>query len=147
MQILFGNDNRSAFQAAIDFASNKNTSEFDIYIPHALGQGTSSSVGSPGCYLIDGTIKLPDSTQSEYKWVRLRGDGNTASMLCEADWTKDLIQASYTTGAGTEFWFKDFGLSGPGNYYNPSGIHCTRCPAARSKGCGLTGFRPGFWRM
>jgi len=140
-QILFGTNNLAAFQAAIDFASNTNTSEFEIYIPHALGQGTNISVPNPGCYLVDGTIKLPDSSQSQFKWVRMRGDGNTASALCEADWTKDLILATYPGGAGTEYWFKDFGLYGSNNFYNPSAIHCVHCPAARFEGLWFSGFQ------
>jgi hypothetical protein len=140
--ILFGTNDKAAIQAAIDLASNTNTSEFDIYIPHALGQGTAGRVGSPGCYLIDGTIKLPDSTQSQFKWVRLRGDGNTASTLCEADWTKDMFNLVYPGGAGTEYWFKDFGIEGtPVGYYSSSGIHCAMCPAVRVEGMWFSNFQ------
>jgi hypothetical protein len=85
MPVLFGTDNRAAIQAAIDFSANTQTSEFDVYIPHALGQGTGHSVNFPGCYLVDGTIIFPNSARNQFKWVHVRGDGNTASMLCEAD--------------------------------------------------------------
>jgi hypothetical protein len=139
--IMFGTNNRAAIQAAIDFASNSQTSQFDVYIPHALGQGTAGGTVEPGCYLIDGTIKLPNSSQNQFKWVRLRGDGNTASEICEADWTKDVFSISFPGGAGTEFWFKDFGVHGAANYYSPSGIHCMRCIEIRVEGMWFSGFQ------
>jgi hypothetical protein len=139
--ILFGTNNLAAFQAAMDLAGNTQTSTFEIYIPHALGQGTGSTITFPGCYLIDGAIKMPNSSYNQFKWVRVRGDGNNASQICQADWTKDVFHIVYPATAGTEFWFKDFGIAGPGNYYAPSGIHCANCAAMRVEGMWFTGFQ------
>ncbi len=143
--ILLGTNNRAAIQAAIDFAANSSASEFEIYIPHALGTGTSASVTNPGCYLVDGSIKLPDSSQSQFKWLRLRGDGNDASKICEANWAADVFDINYPGTAGTEYWFKDFGITGPPSYYDQSGIHCHNCPAMRVEGMWMSGFQKAIW--
>ena len=104
-----------------------NTSEFAIHIPHALGQGTAASVGDPGCYVIDGSLKIPDTSLTQFKWFKLYGDGNEASMICEADITKDWFYVYDAQNAGTEMWLDGFGMDTVPGYSGEAHIHCAHC--------------------
>ena len=145
--ILFGTDNRAAIQAAIDLPNYPMTSEYDIYIPHALGNGTAGPpyAAFPGCYLIDGTIEFPNSTHDQFKWIRMRGDGNEASTLCEAQWNADLIHVQAANVGGTELWFKDFGVYGTPGYFDRAGIHCQRCMETRIEGIWFSNWQKAIW--
>ncbi len=126
--IVWGADNRPAIQAAINFAAASQVSEFALYIPHALGQGSTNSAVYPGCYLVNGTIALPDSiSNTDLKWLKIYGDGNDASALCQADPTKDLIAINQLSNAGTQDWIDGIGFLSPGGYRGAPYIHCINC--------------------
>jgi hypothetical protein len=131
--VVFGTDNRAAIQSAIDQNSNTSIGSFALYVPHNIGQGSRASTFDNGCYLIDGTIYLPDSTLSKFRWIRIQGDGDLDSTLCEADVTKDLILAAWPGNTnGTEMWFDSMGFEGaPVGYYSTSAIRLRNMPATR----------------
>jgi len=129
--LLYGTNNLAAIQSAIDLSASANTSQFSVYFPHSLGQGTGLSTAAPGGYLVDGTIKMPNSSQNQYKWIKLYGDGNTASTIFEADVSKDLISIVFPGGIGTEEWIDGLGFNDVPGYYMPSVVHCARCVALR----------------
>ena len=145
--IQFGTDNRAAIQAAVDMGTNTQVAEFDVYIPHAVGQGVTGPPYSnfPGCYVVDGTIYLPDPAFSQFRFVRIRGDGNQASLICGADPSQDVFSVQTAFTAATEYWFKDFGIAYAGNYLGTSLIHCHRCVQIRIEGMWLSEAQKAFW--
>ena len=79
-------------------------------------------------------MKLPDSTLTQFKWLKIYGDGNQSSQICQADITKDWFYIQTTQNYGTEVWFDGFGMDTVPGYVGEAHIHCGHCVDIRVTG-------------
>src|SRR5271157_406402 len=128
--LLWGTDNTTAIQAAVDYADHPNVLEHDVYFPRNLGQ---PARGDPapyqGAYMITQAIRLPDSTRTHNKYLKLYGDGYLSSTVQQLSVPGTIFEIQALGYGGTGTIIDALGMLGPPNYstVNGPGILCDLC--------------------
>src|SRR5664280_658461 len=101
--VVWGTDSTAAIQAAVDYAAYPNVHEHTVYFPRAIA-GPSTAPGSfapEGCYVITGTIQLPNTGDTQNNYLKLEGDGFLASALCQLSLGTPAVTITALGSAGT----------------------------------------------
>jgi hypothetical protein len=129
--VVWGTDSTAAIQAAVDYAAYPNVHEHTVYFPRAIA-GPSAAPGSltpEGCYVITGTIQLPNTGDTQNNYLKLEGDGFLASALCQLSLGTPAVTITALGMAGTGTLIDGLGFLGPPNYADASGsaVFCNLC--------------------
>ena len=129
--VVWGTDNTAAIQAAVDYAAYPNVHEHTVYFPRAIaGPATApGSLAPEGCYVITGTIQLPNTGDTQNNYLKLEGDGFLASALCQLSLGTPAVTITALGMAGTGTLIDGLGFLGPPNYADASGsaVLCNPC--------------------